>query len=129
MQIEQMKQKTIADRDAMDAKLKASELLQKDQHKRMELENEREIAQAQMQDKAARRRGQDAGAEPEGDGEPRGASGAHAGEPAEDGRSTAQKAAMAMQAHQNKQQDMASRANERQMAAAQKRNNGIGGLG
>jgi hypothetical protein len=40
-----------------------------------------------------------------------------------------QKAGMAMQLHQNKQQDMASRANERQMAAAQKRNNGIGGLG
>jgi hypothetical protein len=52
MQIEQMKQKTIADKNAMDARLKASELLQKDEHKKMELENERLIAQAQLQDKA-----------------------------------------------------------------------------
>jgi hypothetical protein len=53
MQIEQMKQKTIADKNAMDARLKASELLQKDQHKKMELENDRLIAQAQLQDKAS----------------------------------------------------------------------------
>jgi hypothetical protein len=52
MQLEQMKQKTIADKNSMDAKLKASELLQKDQHKKWELENERLIAQAQLQDKA-----------------------------------------------------------------------------
>jgi hypothetical protein len=51
MQIEQMKQKTIADKNAMDARLKASELLQQDNHKKMELENDRLIAQAQLQDK------------------------------------------------------------------------------
>ena len=52
VQIEQMKQKTIADKNAMDAKLKASELLQKDQHKKLELQNDRDIAQAQLQAKA-----------------------------------------------------------------------------
>ena len=51
IQIEQMKQKTIADKNAVDAKLKASELLQKDEHKKMELANERQIALAQLQSK------------------------------------------------------------------------------
>ena len=51
IQIEQMKQKTIADKNAVDAKLKASELLQKDEHKKLELQNDRAIALAQLQAK------------------------------------------------------------------------------
>jgi hypothetical protein len=128
MQIEQLKQKTIADRDAMDAKLKASELLQKDQHKRMELENERVIAQAQMQDKARDAEGK-MQVQNQKMMENREAHQAHMLENQQKLDLDRQKAGMAMQQHQNKQQDMASRANERQMAAAQKRNNGIGGLG
>jgi hypothetical protein len=48
MQIEQMKQKTIADKNQMAARLKASELLQKDKHKQWELQNEREIKAAEL---------------------------------------------------------------------------------
>jgi hypothetical protein len=128
MQLEQLKQKTIADRDAMDAKLKASELLQKDQHKQWELANELKIKQVEMQAKQGDRQAEmvQANQEQMHDRE------VHQMEmvkKAEDVRIAQQKAAMMAQAHQNKQQDMASRANERQMAAAQKRNNGIGGLG
>jgi len=128
MQIEQLKQKTIADKNAMDAKLKASELLQKDQHKQWELANELKIKQAEMQAKQGDRQQEmvQANQEQMHDRE------VHQMEmvkKAEDVRIAQQKAAMMAQAHQNKQQDMASRANERQMAAAQKRNNGIGGLG
>jgi hypothetical protein len=128
MQIEQMKQKTIADKNAMDAKLKASELLQKDQHKQWELENELKIAQAQMQDKARDAEGK-AQVQNQKMMENREAHQAHMLENQQKLDLDRQKAGMAMQLHQNKQQDMASRANERQMAAAQKRNNGIGGLG
>jgi len=128
MQIEQLKQKTIADKNTMDAKLKASELLQKDQHKQWELANELKIKQAEMQAKQGDRQQEmvQANQEQMHDRE------VHQMEmvkKAEDVRIAQQKAAMMAQAHQNKQQDMASRANERQMAAAQKRNNGIGGLG
>jgi hypothetical protein len=128
MQLEQLKQKTIADKNTMDAKLKASELLQKDQHKRMELENELKIKQAEMQAKQGDRQAEmvQANQEQMHDRE------THQMEmvkKAEDVKIAQQKAAMMAQSHQNKQQDMASRANERQMAAAQKRNNGIGGLG
>jgi hypothetical protein len=128
IQIEQMKQKTIADKNAMDAQLKASELLQKDQHKQAELENERVIAQAQMQDKARDAEGK-MQVQNQKLMENREAHQAHMLENQQKLDLDRQKAGMAMQMHQNKQQDMASRASERQMAAAQKRNNGIGGLG
>ena len=127
IQIEQMKQKTIADKNAVDAKLKASELLQIDKHKQWELANEMQIKQIEMQAKQGDRQSEmvQANQEQMHDRE------VHQMEmvkKAEDVRIAQQKAAMMAQAHQNKQQDMASRANERQMAAAQK-NNGIGGLG
>jgi hypothetical protein len=127
MQIEQLKQKTIADKNAMDAKLKASELLQKDKHKQWELENDRAIAQAQMQDKARDAEGK-MQVQNQKMMENRESHQSHMLENEQKRQLDLQKASMAMQAHQNKQQDMASRANERQMAAAQK-NNGIGGLG
>jgi hypothetical protein len=128
IQIEQMKQKTIADKNAVDAKLKASELLQIDKHKQWELANEMQIKQIEMQAKQGDRQSEmvQANQEQMHDRE------VHQMEmvkKAEDVRIAQQKAAMMAQAHQNKQQDMASRANERQMAAAQKKPNGIGGLG
>ena len=58
MQLEQLKQKTIADKNAMDAKLKASELLQKDKHKQWELDNEMKIKMAEMQAKQGDRQAQ-----------------------------------------------------------------------
>jgi hypothetical protein len=127
-ELEQMKQKTIADKNAMDAKLKASELLQKDKHKQWELENDRMIAQAQMQDKARDAEGK-MQVQNQKMMENREAHQAHMLENEQKRQLDLQKASMMAQSHQNKQQDMASRANERQMAAAQKKPNGIGGLG
>jgi hypothetical protein len=51
LQIEQMKQKTIADKNTMDARLKASELMQKDEQEKAKRENERAIKQAELQAK------------------------------------------------------------------------------
>ena len=128
MQLEQLKQKTIADKNAMDAKLKASEMLQKDKHVQWQLQNEMQIKQIEMQAKQGDRQSEmvQANQEQMHDRE------VHQMEmvkKAEDVRIAQQKAAMMAQSHQNKQQDMAARANERQMAAAQKKPNGIGGLG
>ena len=115
LQIEQMKQKTIADKNAMDAKLRASELLQKDQHKQAELQNELQIKQAEMQAKQGDRQQEmvQANQEQMHDRE------VHQMEmvkKAEDVRIAQQKAAMMAQSHQNKQQDMAARGVERQEA-------------
>ena len=128
LQIEQLKQKTIADRDAMDARLKASELLQKDKHKQAELQNELKVKLAEMQAKQGDRQAEMVQANQE-QAHDREVHQMEMVKKAEDVRIAQQKAAMMAQTHQNRQQDMASRANERQMAAAQKRNNGIGGLG
>jgi hypothetical protein len=112
----------------MDAKLKASEMLQKDKHVQWQLQNEMQIKQIEMQAKQGDRQQEmvQASQEQMHDRE------VHQMEmvkKAEDVRIAQQKAAMMAQSHQNKQQDMAARANERQMAAAQKKPNGIGGLG
>ena len=121
MQLEQMKQKTIADKNAMDAKLKASELLQKDKHKEMELMNERQIALAQLQDKA--RDGQaKAQVQNQKAMENREAHQAHMLENQQKMDLDRSKAQMAMNL---KQQDHSNKAAAAQMAATQKRTDGM----
>jgi hypothetical protein len=116
-----MKQKTIADKNAADAKLKASELLQKDQHKQWELENERQIAMAQLQAKAGDAEGklqiQNQKAI-----ENREAHQAHMLENQQKMDLDRSKAEMAMNL---KRQDHNNKAAAAQMAAAQKRTNGL----
>jgi hypothetical protein len=123
MQLEQMKQKTIADKNAMDAKLKASELLQKDKHKEMELANDRQIALAQLQHKQ-----QDAEGKMQVQNqkamENREAHQAHMLENQQKMDLDRQKAQFALQ---TKQADHVNRTNERQQAAqqrAQQKNSG-----
>jgi hypothetical protein len=124
MQLEQMKQKTIADKNAVDAKLKASELLQKDQHKRMELENERAIKMAELQAKQGDAEGK-IQIQNQKSMQDREAHQAHMIEKTQDMELTRQKAQLAQQAHSNKQNDMFNRASERQMAAQQKNRGGL----
>ena len=48
LQIEQMKQQTIKEKNMQDLKVKQAELVQKDQHKQMELQNARMIEAAKL---------------------------------------------------------------------------------
>jgi hypothetical protein len=120
MQIEQMKQKTIADKNAVDAKLKASELLQKDRHKELELQNERQIALAQLQAKAGDAEGK-MQVQNQKAMENRESHQAHMLENQQKMDLDRAKAQMAMNL---KQQDHSNKAAAAQMAAQQKRTNG-----
>jgi len=114
LQIEQMKQQTAKEKNQADAQIKAAEMQQKDKHKQWELQNERALKQAELQAKAQDAQGkvqiqnQKAATDRE-------AHQMHVLEKQQDMDLNQQKAEMAMQAHANKQGDMANRANERQM--------------
>jgi len=124
LQIEQMKDVTVKEKNQQDAALKAAELKQKDTHKQWELQNQRTIKAAELQAKQRDGEGkvqvqqQKAMTDRE-------AHQMHVLEKQQDMGLQRQKAELAMQAHAAKQNDMANRANERQMAARQK---GVGGL-
>jgi hypothetical protein len=116
LQIEQMKDATMKEKNKAEALLKAKEIEQKDTHKRWELENERQIKAAEIRAKQA-----DAGVKGEVQNqklmENRESHQAHMLEKSQDMDLARQKAAMVAQQHAAKQQDMANRANERQMSA------------
>jgi len=119
LQIEQMKQVTAKEKNQADMQIKAAEMAQKDKFKQWELQNERALKQAELQAKAQDAQGkvqiqnQKAMTDRE-------AHQMHVLEKQQDMELTRQKAEMAMQAHVNKQDDMVSRASERQMLAQQK---------
>jgi hypothetical protein len=125
LQIEQMKQKTIADNNAVNARLKASELLQKDEHKKWELQNEREIKAAELRAKQGDAEGK-IQIQNQKSMQDREAHQAHMIEKDLDMNLAREKAQLAQQAHVNKQADMSARAGERQMAAQQKQQRPIG---
>ena len=116
LQIEQMKQTTAKAKNDQDAALKQQELSQKDIHKQWELQNERLIKQAEMQMKARDGEGKVAIQQQKAMTD-REAHQMHIVEKTQDMDLQRQKGQLAMQAHAAKQNDMANRANERQMAS------------
>jgi len=116
LQIEQMKDATVKEKNKADAALKAQELVQKDKHKQWELENERTIKMAEMQAKQGDQQGK-MQVQNQKAMENRESHQAHMLEKSQDMDLARQKAQMTMQQHAAKQQDMANRANERQMAS------------
>jgi len=124
LQIEQMKQQTIKEKNMQDLQVKAAELRQKDEHKQMELQNQRYIEAAKLNMKT----GDDvikAGVAQEKAAQEREAHTFHMAENAQKMQIERQKAQANMASHQMKASDMAQRANERQMAARAKQQTGI----
>jgi hypothetical protein len=124
LQIEQMKQATIKEKNAQDLQVKAAELQQKDQHKQLELQNQRMIEAAKLNMKT----GDDvikAGVQQEKAAQEREAHQYHMAENQQKMAIERQKAQANMASHQMKASDMAQRANERQMAARAKQQTGI----
>jgi hypothetical protein len=126
LQVEKMKQQTAKQKNEQDAKLKEQELLQKDKHKTWELNNQKEIErmklrQGQVSDAAkAQVQQQKASTDRE----------AHQMHVLENQQKMAidrQKFDMAVGQAKMKQNDMAQRSNERQMAHQQKMAQPIGG--
>ena len=124
LQIEQMKQQTIKEKNMQDLKVKQAELVQKDQHKEMDLRNQRMIEAAKLNMKT----GDDvikAGVQQEKAAQERESHQFHMAENTQKMAIERQKAQTNLQTHQARQTDMASRANERQMAARAKQQTGI----
>jgi len=124
LQIEQMKQQTIKEKNMQDLKVKQAELVQKDQHKQMDLQNARMIEAAKLNMKT----GDDvikASTQQEKAQQEREAHTFHMAENAQKMQIERQKAQANMASHQMKASDMAQRANERQMAARAKQQTGI----
>ena len=124
LQIEQMKQQTIKEKNMQDLKVKQAELLQKDQHKQQELQNARMIEAAKLNMKT----GDDvikAGVQQEKAAQERESHQFHMAENQQKMAIERQKAQTNMASHQMKASDMAQRANERQMAARAKQQTGI----
>jgi hypothetical protein len=121
LQIEQMKQETIKQKNRADILLKMKEMEQKDQHKQLELQNEMQIKAAELQAKARdgegkiRVQNQKAMTDRE-------AHQAHMMENTQKMELDRQKAQAAMQI---KQQDAVNKANERQIAAQQRNSRGL----
>jgi hypothetical protein len=119
LQIEQMKQQTAKQKNDQDAKLKQQELEQKDRHKTWELNNHKEIERiklgAKAQDDAAKVQVQNQKSMQD-----REAHQAHMIEKNQDLQLNRQKFQLQVGLAQSKRQDLAQRANERQLAAAQK---------
>jgi len=124
LQIEQMKQQTIKEKNAADLQVKAAELDQKDKHKQWDLQNQRMIEAAKLNMKT----GDDvikAGVAQEKAAQDRQAHQFHIAENVQKMEIERQKAQTNMASHQMKASDMAQRANERQMAARAKQQTGI----
>jgi hypothetical protein len=124
LQIEEMKQQTIKEKNMQDLKVKQAELVQKDQHKQMDLQNQRYIEAAKLNMKT----GDDvikAGVQQEKAAQEREAHQFHMAENQQKMAIERQKAQTNMASHQMKASDMAQRANERQMAARAKQQTGI----
>jgi hypothetical protein len=123
LQIEQMKQITAKEKNNQDAALKAAELKQKDTHKQWELQNEIKIKQAELQAKMHDGEGKIA-VQNQKAATDREAHQMHIIEKTQDMDLARQKAQMAMQTASQqavaKQNDMAARAHERQVAAMNK---------
>jgi hypothetical protein len=126
LQIEQMKQQTAAAKIKQDGDIAVAKLKQDNEHKQLELQNERAIKQAELQAKQG-----DADGKMEVQNqkmmESREAHQAHMLENQQKMALDRQKGELAARAHQMKGNDMAQRANERQMAARAKVMNPNGG--
>ena len=124
LQVEQLKQQTAKEKNAQDAKIKEQEMAQKDRHKTWELNNAKEIERIKLGAKAgddqAKMQVQNQKAM-----ESREAHQAHMLENEQKMAIDRQKAAMVVQSHAAKQNDMASRASERQMLNQQKARGGL----
>jgi len=116
IQIEQMKQQTEQAKLAQDKEIKTAEMQQKDAHKRWELQVEKEIKMAELQAKQGDADGK-IQVQVQKAQENREAHQAHMLENQQKMEIDRQKAAMVAQSHQVKQQDVKSRADERQQAA------------
>ena len=114
-----MKQQTAKEKNQQDAQLKVAELKQKDQHKQLELQNERVIKQAELATKQGDADGK-LQVQNQKAMESREAHQAHMLENQQKMALDRQKGDLAIRAHQMKASDTAQRANERQMAARQK---------
>jgi hypothetical protein len=121
LQIEQMKQETIKQKNKADILLKMKEMEQKDQHKQLELENERQIKGAELASKQNDAQGK-AQVQNLKAMENREAHQAHMMENNQKMALDRQKAEVAMRI---KQQDAVNKANERQQAAQQRNNRGL----
>jgi hypothetical protein len=121
LQIEQMKQETIKQKNKADILLKMKEMEQKDQHKQLELENERQIKGAELASKQNDAQGK-AQVQNLKAMENREAHQAHMMENSQKMALDRQKAEVAMRI---KQQDAVNKANERQQAAQQRNNRGL----
>jgi hypothetical protein len=123
LQIEQMKQVTAKEKNQQDAALKAAELKQKDMHKQWELQNEKQIKEAELQAKMRDGEGKMAVQNQKAMTD-REAHQMHIIEKTQDMDLAREKAQMAMQTAAQqaaaKQNDMAARAQERRIAQQQK---------
>jgi hypothetical protein len=124
LQIEQMKNQTQKEKNNAELAVKQQELAQKDTHKKWELENERQIKAAELRakqgDDQVKVQVQNQKAM-----ESREAHQANMLGKQMDMDVTRQKAQLAQQQHANKQNDMANRASERQMASLAKPRPGV----
>jgi hypothetical protein len=119
LQIEQMKDQTQKDKIKADSAIEATKLKQNDDHKKLELANQRSMKQMELNAKAGDAQGKAQLANQKAM-ESREEHQAHMIERDQDMQLTRQKGDLAIAAHNMKQNDMANRANERQMAALMK---------
>jgi hypothetical protein len=126
LQVEQMKQQTAREKLKQDDKQHVADLEQKDRHKTWELNNQKEIERiklgAKAQDDQAKMAVQGQKMQ-----ESRESHQAHMIELNQKMQSDQQKAAMVAQSHAAKQQDMASKANERQQMNTFRMQRPVGG--